>query len=223
MYTYTSKERSERTGGKLWTEKVVEAPLGHVRKLVAVDGVPLTAEQEAQERGRLATVLRDPAAFEKQDAERQKDELHARQMVQLLDRAFLFENMRAEGDDVRIDFKPNPAYQPRSMEERIMHAMSGSVTVDPKTIRMRKISAELPAEVSIGFGLLATIHAGTRFESERDPVETGEWKTRVIDSHIDGRALFFKTLSKNEHAVHESFARVANDLTLAQAVELAER
>jgi len=223
MYVYVSSERSERTGGKLWTERVVECPAGHVRKLMAIDGVALNAEQEAVERGRLAQVLKDPAPFLKEQQDRMKDELHARQMVQLLDKAFLFDNMRQEGEDVRIDFVPDPKYQPQSIEERVLHGMSGTVTIDPRTVRLKQIEARLPQDVSIGFGILATVRAGTHFLSERGPVESGEWKTQVIDTHVDGRALFFKTLSKNEHAVHEQFERVANDLTLEQAVARAEQ
>lgn len=222
MYTYISNERSERTGGHLWTERVVECPMGHVRKLTAIDGKPLTAEQEAQERGRLAEILRNPAAFERHEQDREKDEQHARQMLQLLDRAFLFENMRVDGEDVKIDFKPNPAYQPQSMEERVLHAMVGTVTVEPKTVRMRRLEARLPQDVNIGYGLLAKVRAGTRFSTEREMVASGEWKGTVIDTHVDGHILFFKTLSKNEHAVHGEFERVANDLTLAQAVARAE-
>ena len=40
-YIYLSKERSERTGGHLWTEKVVETDAGKVRFLLAEDGAPL--------------------------------------------------------------------------------------------------------------------------------------------------------------------------------------
>ncbi len=81
----------------------------------------------------------------------------------------------------------------------------------------------MPQDLTFGFGILATVRAGTSFVDERNPVENGEWKTMLIDTHVDGRALFFKTLSKNEHAVHEQFERVANDLTLQQAVAVAEK
>ncbi len=37
-YEFLSKERSERTGGQVWTERVVETSFGRVRFLLAVDG-----------------------------------------------------------------------------------------------------------------------------------------------------------------------------------------
>src|SRR5258708_38927110 len=45
-YMYLSVERSERTGGHVWTERVVETPLGKVRLLLAGDGRPLSAERQ---------------------------------------------------------------------------------------------------------------------------------------------------------------------------------
>ena len=49
-YMYLSKERSDRTGGHLWTEKVVETTDGKLRMLVAEDDVPLSAERLAAEK-----------------------------------------------------------------------------------------------------------------------------------------------------------------------------
>ena len=49
-YMYLSEERSERTGGHLWTERVVETEKGKVRLLLAEDGKPLSAERQASEK-----------------------------------------------------------------------------------------------------------------------------------------------------------------------------
>ena len=47
MYEYVSLERSERTGGHLWTEHVVETPEGRIRFLMEEDSKPLSPEREA--------------------------------------------------------------------------------------------------------------------------------------------------------------------------------
>src|SRR5580698_5858168 len=52
-YEYISNERSARTGGHLWTERVVETPPGRMRFLLAVDGIPLPPERLQQERARI--------------------------------------------------------------------------------------------------------------------------------------------------------------------------
>ena len=48
LFDYLSIEKSECTGGKLWTEHVVETPMGRVRYLMAEDGKPLTPERDAE-------------------------------------------------------------------------------------------------------------------------------------------------------------------------------
>jgi hypothetical protein len=222
-YAYLSRERSERTGGHLWTEKVVETNAGKIRFLLAEDGQPLGPEREARERGRMAEIVAYPDGFLRISQAVKDDEAHARQLLMLLPRAFLFGDPRAQGNDLSIDFKPNPNYEPQSMEERVLRGMSGTMLIDGKAMRLRHIEARLPKDVSIGFGILATIHAGSSFATTRDPLGQLDWKTTSLDTAINGRAIFFKSIAKNEHAQHSDFVRVPLDMTVAQAVALAEQ
>src|ERR1700716_1732209 len=57
-YMYLSEERSERTGGHLWTERVVETAMGKVRLLLAEDGKPLSAERQGGGRGEVGEKCR---------------------------------------------------------------------------------------------------------------------------------------------------------------------
>jgi hypothetical protein len=225
-YAYLSKERSDRTGGHLWTEKLVETNAGKVRMLLEEDGMPLSPERIAQERGRLAGVVADPAAFQRKEQALKDDEAHARTMLTLLPKAFLFGDVREQGDELLIDFRPNPEYETQSLEERVLHGMSGTMMIDAKAMRLHHIEGRMPTDMSIGFGLLATIHAGSSFATSRDPTSnsaTPEWKTTLIDSAINGKAVLFKVIARNEHAEHSEFVRVANDLSVAQAVAIAEQ
>ena len=222
-YMYLSQERSDRTGGHLWTEKVVETSLGKVRLLLAEDGQPLSPERIGQERGRLAAIIADPTGFAKRSQAIKDDELHSRQMLKLASRAFLFGSVGAEGSYLRIDYRPNPDYQPQSMEERVLHGMSGTLLIDPAAMRLHHIEGRLPEDVSIGFGLLATIHAGSSFATTRDRLGEPDWKTTLVDTAINGRVIFFKSIAKNEHAEHSNFVRVPSDLTVVQAIAIAEQ
>ncbi|HEX9202099.1 MAG TPA: hypothetical protein VF865_21255 [Acidobacteriaceae bacterium] len=222
-YAYISRERSDRTGGHLWTEKVVESNAGKIRMLLEEDGKPLSPQRVAQERGRLAAIVADPTAFQKKSQTLKDDEAHARQLLTLLPNAFLFTEEREEGGYERIDFKPNPDYSPQSMEERVLHAMNGSMLVDAKAMRLREIEGRLPQDVSIGFGLLATIRAGSTFGTTRASFGQPDWKTTMLDTNINGKAIFFKSIAKREHAEHGDFVRVPNDLSVAQAVAIAEQ
>lgn len=222
-YAYISKERSDRTGGHLWTEKVVETNAGKLRMLLEEDGQLLSPDRIAAERGRLAAIVADPAGFQKKSQSVKDDEAHARQMLMLLPKAFLFSDAHPEGGYLRIDFKPNPDYQTQSMEERVLHGMSGTMLIEPKAMRLHYIEGRLPEDVSIGFGLLATIHAGSNFATTRNSLGELDWKTTLVDSDINGKAIFFKSIARKQHAEHSNYVRVSNDLTVAQAVAIAEQ
>jgi hypothetical protein len=222
-YAYLSRERSDRTGGHLWTEKVVETNAGKIRMLLEEDGQPLGSDRMTAERGRLAAIVADPAGFAKKSQATKDDESHARQLLALLPQAFLFSDPHDENGYVRIDFRPNPDYQTQSMEERILHAMTGSMLVEPKALRLHQIEGRLPEDVNIGFGLLATIRAGSNFATTRDSFGQPDWKTTLLNTDINGKAIFFKSIAKKEHAEHGDFVRVDNNLSVAQAVALAEQ
>lgn len=222
-FEYLSKERSERTGGQLWTERVVETSAGKVRLLMAEDGQPLTAERTAAERSKLHAIAADPEGFRRRSQAQKDDEQHAKEMFGLLGKAFVFEGMRTEGESVRIEFKPDPNYEPQSMEERVLHGMVGTIWVDQKSSRLHRLEGRLPADVSIGFGLIATVKAGSNFSTQRAPVPGDEWKTSMMDTDINGRAIFFKAIGKKEHAERTDFVPVAKDVTVAQAVAMLER
>ena len=222
-YAYISRERSDRTGGHLWTEKVVETPTGKIRFLVEEDGHPLPPDRTAEERGRLARYAADPAGFAKASQAGKDDEAHALALLEMVPRAFNFSNVRQQGGYTYIDFAPDPAYDPRSIEERVLHNMVGTVVIDSNSMRLHHIEGRLPQDVSVGFGLLATIRAGSHFASTRKPIDPPDWKTALISTNVSGHALFFKTISRNEQAVHSDFQRVPNDISVPQAVALAEQ
>jgi hypothetical protein len=92
QFDYLSLERSDSTGGRAWTEHIVETPLGRVRFLIAEDGKPLFAARDAQERGHLAHDLANPLAFEALEKGQKDDEAHARQVLERKRRVFMLHN-----------------------------------------------------------------------------------------------------------------------------------
>jgi hypothetical protein len=221
QYEFLSQERSDRTGGHLWTERVVETKQGRLRLLLAEDGTPLSPERAQQERAKLDAIVANPQTFLRQEQTQKKDEASAREMLDMLPRAFLFDNVRLNDGVWKMDFHPNPAYTPNSIQERVLYGMSGWVAIDAKAQRLLHIEAQLPHDVSIGFGLLATIRAGSRFASDRRDVD-GHWRTVHVLSDIRGKAALFKSVSRNSEVSRADFVYQDNGITLAQAVALLE-
>jgi hypothetical protein len=219
-YMFLSEERSERTGGHLWTERVVETTMGKVRLLLAEDGKPLSAERAAAEKARLGDIAAHPDVFQRREQALKNDEQHAEQMLALLHKAFLFDEPRTEGGDVKIAYRPDPAYQPKSTEEKVLHSMSGAVLVDERTMQLHRIEGKIPADVSLGYGILGTVHAGSSFNTTHEMEPGGEWKDALVNTAIDGKAMLFKEIGKNEHVVHSEYKRLSESISVAEAVAL---
>lgn len=222
-YLYLSEERSDRTGGHAWTERVAETKWGKVHYLIAEDGKPLSADRMAAEKARVDGEGADPEAFKKAESARVDDEQHAKQMLQLLPKAFLFDTPVNEGEFVKIGFRPNPDYSPSGIEEKVLHGMSGTVVVDAKTLRLREIVGKMPQDVSIGFGLLATIKAGSNFSTKREHVQGQDWKTEALHTDINGKAIFLKTIARKQESRHSDFKRLPDSITVKDAVAMLEQ
>jgi hypothetical protein len=217
VFLYVSEERSERTGGHLWRERVAETRTGKLRMLLAEDGQPLGGDRAAAERARLQEIANHPESFEKSGTALRNDEKHAREMLSLLPKAFVLDGMREDGGFLRINFRPDPAYAPQSMEERIIHGMSGSILVDEREMRLHSIEGRLPADISMGLGLIS-IRAGSNFSTTRSRISADEWKTVALDADIDGRVIFLKTIAKKQHATHREFRQLPDSISVQQAV-----
>jgi hypothetical protein len=218
-YEFLSVERSDRTGGHVWTERVVETSQGRVRRLIAEDGQALSAERATQERARLEAIVADPSAFLAKEKAQKDDETKARQMLDMLPRAFVFDNVRLADGVWRMDFQPDPAYAPTGIEERVLHGMSGWVAIDERQQRLLHIEGSLTQEVSIGFGLLATIRAGSRFVNDRKDID-GHWRTVHVVTDVRGKAALFKSVAKNSEISRSEFVYLDPSITLAQAVDV---
>jgi hypothetical protein len=220
-YEFLSNERSDRTAGHLWTERVVETTSGRVRFLVAEDGQPLSSERQQEETARLAEIVADPDAFVRKEQAQKNDEAQARKMLDLLPRAFVFDNVRLNNGIWRMDFHPNPEYSPSGIQERVLCGMSGWVAIDEHDQRLMHIEGTLAQDVSIGFGLLATIKAGSRFSSDRAAMD-GHWRTVRVVTDIRGKAALFKSVAKKSDISRSEFRYLDAGTTIPQAVALVE-
>ncbi len=222
-FSYTSIERSERTGGHEWTEEVVEVPEGKLRYLLSEDGKPLSPEKKRSELSRLQSIAEDPQAFIRRERAQKDEEQRAQQILNLLPRAFLFQECGIQQGWEQINYRPNPSYVPQSYEERILHEMTGTILIDPDSYRLHMLEGTLSKDVSFGYGLLATLHAGSSFSIVRSPILPGAWKNTKIDVHMDGHVILFKTISRQQDAQHKDFKLLPSTLTIPQAIALMTR
>jgi hypothetical protein len=217
FFRYTSVERSERTGGHLWKENVVETPDGLLRRLVEEDGKPLTPDRTAEEDRHIAALVADPDALRDADADRRADEARLEKILDILPKVFLFNADGMQDDCVRIAFRPNPAFTPSSYDERIVHGLAGTILVRMPAERLCGIEGHLIDRVSFGFGILGHIEKDSRFRVTRTRVTATDWKSTRVEVHLDGKILLLKSISRDQDAHHSGAEPLPPHLSLAQA------
>jgi hypothetical protein len=222
FFRYTSEERSSRTGGHLWRENVVETPEGMIRRLVAVDGQPLSKDRAAAEDRRIAALVGHPDTLRALNADRRSDEERVGRILDILPKAFLWTNDGMQGDCARISYRPNPDFTPSTYEERIIHGMAGTLLIRLPSTRLCAIDGHVVDRISFGYGLLGHIEKDSHFSVTRVPVTLTDWKNSDIEVHVDGKILLMKSISRDEKARHINAQPLPPNLTLAQAAALSK-
>ena len=220
-FSYKRVERSTRTKGHLWVEAVVETSDGRMHRLLSLDGRPLTAAEKKAEDDRIASLVQHPDDFRRENQGRRDDEGRTTELLRAMPKAFLFTAAGTEAECLRIHFKPNPAYQEQTYQDRVIHAISGDVYVtnDPDH-RLCKLDTHLEHPVEFGFGLLGKVSQSSSFFMSRISVAPGQWKTSILRIHVDGNILLLKSVSRQEDSVHSDFKQVPFNLTISEAANM---
>lgn len=209
-----------RTGGHLWREKVVETQDGVLRRLLAVDGVALSERAAEAESRRIDEVVANPEEFRKMNSSVRDDEVHAVHLLQLMPKAFLLSADGEEDGCTRIAFRPNPAFEPSTYEERVVQVLAGTVSVAEPADRLCHLQAHFTRPVEFGFGLLGRLDSDGSFDLTRRKVDPARWKSADIRVHIQGRVLLLKSLSKEQDARRTDIRAISKEISLAEAARL---
>jgi hypothetical protein len=134
--------------------------------------------------------------------------------------AFLFKNISSEGAFTRIAFQPNPAFQERSYQDRVVHAMSGKLLIHTPDMRLCELDAHLEHRLEFGYGLLGQLSDKTHFLLTREEVAPAQWATTKIRMHLDGSILLLKSISRDLDASRYGFKPVVHGLTVADSAAI---
>lgn len=219
-FLYRRTERSIRTKGHLWDELVVETTDGRMRRLVSVDGKPLSISEQRAENNRISDLVNHPAEFRREAQAQREDEFRLSNLLKQVPKMFLFQMEGTDGDCTRITYTPNPQFQEQSYQDRVVHAMSGVLLIHNTDMRLCAISGHLDHPVEFGFGLLGKVSEQSHFSVVHSEVSPGQWKATKILVHVDGNILFLKSVSRDQNSTHYGFQSVPQDLTVAQAAAL---
>ena len=140
----------------------------------------------------------------------------------MLPEAFIWKVVSEDAQRFTLHFDPNPGFSPPDMQGRVLGTMAGTLVVNKSQHRIETISGKLTQDVTIGWGLLGRLREGGTFRVERKEVASGLWQIVETHVHIEGKALFFKTIGEQQDEVQTEFTQVPAGTTLEQAAEMSK-
>ena len=197
---------------------VVETEHGAISRHVSEGGHPASARTLHDDDENIQKFIHDPGMQQKQRQNGANDDKSATELLNLMPEAFLWKVVSDAADMTTLSYVPNPNFDPPDSEARVMGSMSGTLVVSKPLRRIRTFKGRLQRDVTIGFGFLARIKAGSTFDIERRETAPGLWQITETHVHISGHALFFKTIGTQEDEVKSEFSPVPPGTTLEQAV-----
>ena len=223
-----SEMRADHTDKSIWTYRdhdnvpeknatytTIETRHGSLRRMIELDGKPLSPSAAQAETDRIDHYVHDPSALARTRKNGAHDDAQASELLTMLPDAFIWTMVSQSPEWVTLSFRPNPSFDPPNIEARIMSMMAGQVLIARDGNRIQTLKGQLTENVNIGFGLVRMYKGGT-FDIERRQVGGGHWQITETHVHIGGHALFFKTIGTQEDEVKTDW-KPSPDNTLEEA------
>jgi Tfp pilus assembly protein PilN len=196
---------------------VIQTKYGNLHRLLAIDGKPLQGKALEVENKRIQRLSSEPDQIAAAQKRRDADARQEQRLLRMLPPAFIFHRVSQQGDTVTLSFVPNPNFRPSTHEAEVFHHMEGTMLVDARMKRLLQIDGRLTSPVEFWGGLLGHLDAGGTFKVEQRDVGEGHWDMVYLHVEMNGKALFFKTISVHQQEAYSDYRLVPEDLTPRQA------
>lgn len=193
-----------------------------IDRLMAVNGKPLTEQQWKQENRRIEQLLNNRSQLKKEKQQQREDGEQATRMLKMLPDAFLFQQENIEANRITLHFTPNPAFRASGASEMVFHHMEGTLILDVRQKRLVEISGRLNSDVKFAGGLLGHLDKGGTFYVNQQEVGPGCWEMTRMDVQMNGKALFFKTISVRTREIDTDFHAVPVAASIQQVAALTD-
>lgn len=218
--THWRFRKTDEKGGVTKTWDVVETKKGEIEHLLAIDGHPLTKQQEAAEQSRLQKFLQNAEIQQKSKKATSSDFQQEQNLMKLLPNALTYRYAGEERGLIHLTFIPNPNFHPSTREAEVFHHMSGDFWISKSNMRLEQFSGRITSRVEFGWGLLGHLNKGGTFDVKQAEVAKDHWDITLLETNITGKALFFHTITVKEKMTEYDYHRVPDDLTLRQAADM---
>lgn len=196
---------------------VIQTKYGDLHRLIAINGRPLAGPALQAEDSRVEKLSTEPDEVAQAQKRRDADAKQELRLLRMLPHAFIFHEAGREGDIETLSFVPDPTFHPSSHEAEVFHHMEGKLLVNARLKRLVQIDGRLTSRVNFWGGLLGHLDKGGTFKVEQRDVADGHWDEVFLQVNMNGKALFFKTISVHQHEAYSDYRRVPDDMSLQQA------
>jgi hypothetical protein len=123
--------------------------------------------------------------------QRDKDEVSVSRLLAIT----RFTNPRRMMEDGRslivVDFTGDPHAKTHGRNEDAVKKVRGTVWIDESAREVRRMHATFDEPLRIGFGIFATVDAGSNFSFEQALIHNEVWLPTSVDARFDGKAALF--------------------------------
>ncbi len=185
------------------------------RRLVARDGKPLNADEEAKEQAKLQRSIDErrretPEQRTKRLAEWEKRRERQRRFVREIPDAFSFtlQGSRSyEGRDVWvIRAEPKTDYRARTNEGRLLSKFAGTLWIDKVDLQWARVEARVVDTIAIGW-LLARVAPGASLEVEQTRVNDEVWLPKHVLATYRVRLGLVKLISGQNEMTYSRYRK----------------
>jgi len=220
-YMYLERKQTPQ-GSSL--KQVAETKDGEVSYLLKMNDQPLSADQRRTEDDKMQKLLNNPDEQRRRLKNQKEDEKRATTLVRALPNAFVYQFDKPDpgqaSDIVKLKFRPNPNYNPPDRETQVLTGMAGSMYLDTKANRMKRLDGTLIDDVNFGWGIFGKLHKGGHFEIRESDVGDGHWDVTYRNLDFTGKVLLFKKLRIKETSEMSDFRKIPDNLSFTQGFDL---
>ncbi len=195
---------------------------GRWNRLVSIDGRPVEREElEKQDRERRKAAQdylrrRVKETDKDRQAQAREHEKERRDNEAILDDVFRVLDIRWLGREaidghgtVLFSMTPRPEAAPRTREGRMLTHFAGKVWASESDYELVRVEVEAIRTLSIGLGLLARVHEGSRLSFERRKVNGDVWLPARASYTVSGRLAMVRRVRSGAISEFSNYRRFA--------------
>ena len=160
-----------------------------IETLTSKDGKPLSANDLKKEQDR---ATKEAVKYAAQPyGQRDKDEVSVSRLLAIIRFTNPRRIMEGGRSVIAVDFTGDPHAKTHGRNEDAIKKVRGTVWIDESAREVTRMHATFDEPMRIGFGLFATVDAGSHFSFEQALIHNEAWLPTSIDAHFDGKAALF--------------------------------